>query len=103
MKTARAAARASRRAATTSRRRGSFEIVGHSDLGARGMNSALAIAGDTAYVGSRIDGKGIAIVDISDPAHPTVVGEIGAPDEGLSRDVVARAARARPIRTCSWC
>ena len=62
---------------------GSFEIVGHSDLGARGMSSALAIAGDTAYVGSRIDGKGIAIVDISDPAQPTVVGEIGAPDEGL--------------------
>jgi len=62
---------------------GSFELVGHSDLGARGMNSALAIAGDTAYVGSRIDGKGIAIVDISDPAQPTVVGEIGAPDEGL--------------------
>ncbi|MBV8757985.1 MAG: hypothetical protein JO257_11935 [Deltaproteobacteria bacterium] len=63
---------------------GSFEIVGHSDLGARGMNSALAIAGDTAYVGSRIDGKGIAIVDIHDPANPTVVGEIGAPDEGLT-------------------
>jgi hypothetical protein len=63
---------------------GAFELVGHSDLGARGMNSALAIAGDTAYVGSRIDGKGIAIVDISDPANPTVVGEIGAPDEGLS-------------------
>ena len=62
---------------------GSFEIVGHSDLGARGMNSALALSGDTAYVGSRIDGQGIAIVDIADPANPTVVGEIGAPDEGL--------------------
>jgi hypothetical protein len=61
---------------------GSFELVGHSDLGARGMNSALAIAGDTAYVGSRIDGKPIEIVDISDPANPTVVGELGAPLEG---------------------
>jgi len=54
----------------------SFQIVGHSDLGARGMNSALAIAGDIAYVGSRIDQKPIAIVDISTPAAPTVVGEI---------------------------
>ena len=36
----------------------SFELVGHSELGARGMNSALAVAGTTAYVGSRIDGAG---------------------------------------------
>ena len=43
---------------------GAFEVVGHSDLGARGMNSALAIAGDTAYVGSRTDNQPILIVDI---------------------------------------
>ncbi len=55
---------------------GSFEIVGHSDLGARGMSSALAVAGDVVYVGSRIDQAGIAIVDVSDPALPVVVGEI---------------------------
>lgn len=63
---------------------GSFELVGHSDLGARGMNSAIAIAGDTAYIGSRIDNQPVLIVDIADPANPTVVGEIGAPDEGLA-------------------
>jgi hypothetical protein len=62
---------------------GSFELVGHSDLGARGMNSAIAIAGDIAYVGSRIDGKPILIVDISNPEAPAVVGEIGTPLEGL--------------------
>ena len=62
---------------------GSFEIVGHSDLGARGMSSALAIAGDYAYVGSRIDHQPVLIVDIADPSHPEVVGEIGAPDEAL--------------------
>ena len=60
---------------------GSFEIVGHSDLGARGMNSALAVAGDTVYVGSRIDRQPVLIVDVADPAHPTVVGELGAPNE----------------------
>jgi hypothetical protein len=63
--------------------RGEFEIVGHSDLGARGMNAAIAIAGDHAYVGSRIDNKPVLIVDIKDPANPRVVGEIGAPVEGL--------------------
>lgn len=50
-----------------------FEIVGHADLGARGMSSALAIAGDTIYVGSRIDQKPILILDLATLA---VVGEI---------------------------
>ncbi|MGE0548409.1 MAG: LVIVD repeat-containing protein [Kofleriaceae bacterium] len=63
---------------------GTLELVGHSDLGARGMNSAIAVAGDVVYVGSRIDNRGIAIVDVSDPAHPTVVGEIGPPHEGIA-------------------
>jgi len=64
--------------------RATFEVVGHTDLGARGMNSALAIAGDIAYVGSRIDKKPVLIVDINDPANPHVVGEIAEPAEGLS-------------------
>jgi len=67
---------------------GNFELVGHSDLNARGMNSALAIAGDHAYVGSRTDGgthsgTGILIVDIADPTSPEVVGEFGPPDVAL--------------------
>jgi hypothetical protein len=74
---------------------GSFEIVGHADLGARGMNSALAVAGDTVYVGSRIEGRGVAIVDVADPARPTVVGEIGPPDEGLP-GMSSRELRAVP-------
>ncbi|HEY5946818.1 MAG TPA: hypothetical protein VIV40_15050 [Kofleriaceae bacterium] len=61
---------------------GSFEIVGHSELGYRGMNAAMAIAGDVAYIGSRIDNKPVLIVDIKDPANPRVVGEIRDP-EGL--------------------
>jgi hypothetical protein len=64
---------------------GSFEIVGHADLGARGMNSALAVfsSENTVYVGSRIDNQPVLIVDVSDPKAPSVVGQIGAPDEGL--------------------
>jgi hypothetical protein len=74
---------------------GSFEIIGHADLGARGMNSALAVAGDYVYVGSRIDEKPVLIVDVSDPAHPTVAGEIAAPDEGVS-GISSRELRAVP-------
>ncbi len=72
-----------------------FEVVGHTDLGARGMNAALAVAGDTVYVGSRIDQKPIAIVDVSDPAAPDVVGEIGAPEEALV-GMTSRELRAIP-------
>jgi hypothetical protein len=62
---------------------GHFEIVGHNDLGARGMNAAIALAGDVAYVGARNDSQPVLILDISDPADPRVVGELGPPDEGL--------------------
>ncbi|HYH27446.1 MAG TPA: hypothetical protein VEA19_01575 [Actinomycetota bacterium] len=79
-------ARAQKAAAT-----GSFELVGHSPLENRGMNAALAVHGNYAYVGSRTDGKpldnnltrgGIMIVNISNPATPTVVGEMSVPNEG---------------------
>ena len=52
---------------------GAFEVVAHADLGARGMNSALAVAGDTIYVGSRIDQKPILILDTATLA---IAGEI---------------------------
>lgn len=79
---------------------GSLALVGHSDLMGRGMNSALAIIGDHAYVGSRTDGvvheqAGVMIVDISDPSAPTVVGEIGYPDEAVL-GVSSRELRAVP-------
>src|SRR6185503_9217395 len=77
----------------------SVELVGHSDLGARGMNAALAVAGDHVYVGSRIDGSvpnaGVQIVDVKDPKAPTVVGSIGAPDEALL-GMSSRELRAIP-------
>ena len=65
---------------------GSFELVGHSPLLSRGMNAAIAIHGDYAYIGSRTDGShpdaGVLVVDISDPADPQVVHQIGPPREG---------------------
>ncbi|HTJ43536.1 MAG TPA: hypothetical protein VL463_15635 [Kofleriaceae bacterium] len=78
-----------------------FELVGHSDLDARGMNSALAVAGDFVYVGSRTDAPhphaGVLIVDAHDPAHPTIAGELGPPDEDLI-DMSSRELRADPDR-----
>lgn len=78
----------------------SLELVGHSDLMARGMNSALAVIGDYVYVGSRTDGvvhenAGVLIVDASDPTDPRVVGEIGAPDQALL-GMSSRELRAVP-------
>jgi len=67
---------------------GSLTLVGHEPLFDRGMNAGLAVWNDFAYVGSRTDGSrghphaGVLVVDIHDPAHPEIVGEIGPPDEG---------------------
>src|SRR5687767_1109468 len=66
---------------------GSFELIGHTPLLNRGMNAAPAVYGNYAYVGSRTDGShpdaGVLVVDISNPASPAVVHQIGPPEEGL--------------------
>jgi hypothetical protein len=89
-----------------------FELVGHNELSGieldgntvpRGMNAALAVFDHYVYVGNRTDGSstcgandprgpgtqncphphpGILIVDVADPASPTVVGELGSPYAG---------------------
>jgi hypothetical protein len=72
-----------------------FQVVGHNDLFARGMNAAPTIYGNYLYVGDRTDASGththpgVQIVDITDPANPTVVGVIGPPQE----DDVSQTAR----------
>jgi hypothetical protein len=60
---------------------GSITQVGHEPLMDRGMNAAIAVHGDYAYIGSRTDGGpsrpahgGIMVVDISDPSDPTLLG-----------------------------
>ena len=64
---------------------GRFGLVGHDPLKHRGMNAALAVYGDYAYVGSRTDGShvnaGVMVVDVSDPSSPEVVHEIGLPNQ----------------------
>ncbi|MCW2606994.1 MAG: hypothetical protein JWO60_1687 [Frankiales bacterium] len=61
-----------------------FRLLGSTDLGGRGLNSPLAVAGDCAYVGDRDftgtprKNAGVAIVDISKDDKPTQVGAIPA-------------------------
>jgi hypothetical protein len=81
-----------------------FVLVGESDLGGRGGHAAIALAGDVAYVGARIDAVAAAevgatadvlIVDLADPAAPAVVGALGPPEQGLA-GMSARELRALP-------
>ena len=67
---------------------GSLQQVGHEPLLNRGMNAALAIHGDYAYVGSRTDGSdnnarnaGVMIVDIDNPRRPRLVRQMLPPLE----------------------
>jgi hypothetical protein len=52
-----------------------FVEVGHEPLGGRGWNAGLALAYPCAYVGNRRVPQ-IAIVDVTDPAHPALVGAL---------------------------
>src|SRR5688572_13092051 len=78
-----------------------FELVGHNPLNMRGMNAALAIYDHYLYVGNRTDGApnhinpGVLILDIANPASPTIVGEIGPPNEG-NRAETSRELRVWP-------
>jgi hypothetical protein len=73
-------ARPSQRARAAHGERGSFRQLGHNPLRNRGMNAAIAIHEDYAYIGSRTDGGhgepfgGVMVVDISDPSEPELRG-----------------------------
>lgn len=83
-------ASATRRATAARGKRGAFRQVGHDALLNRGMNAAIAVHEDYAYIGSRTDGGhgqphgGIMVVDISRPSRPRLVGEAIDPHAGES-------------------
>jgi hypothetical protein len=78
-----------------------FQLVGHTDLGKRAMNSPLAVAGRCAYVGDRfystspnVPGRargGIAVVDVKDPRHPVQRSVIPPVAESTQRELRADA------------
>jgi hypothetical protein len=69
---------------------GSLKQVGHEPLLNRGMNAAIAVSGDYAYIGSRTDAHagmpmgGIMVVDVSKPSNPRLLGEPIDPKAGES-------------------
>ncbi|MBA3337269.1 MAG: hypothetical protein H0T49_06860, partial [Chloroflexia bacterium] len=63
-----------------------FAVIGTHDLGARGLNAGLALAGACAYVGSRGEGS-VAILDISDPAAPDIIGQIAPVAGSTTREL----------------
>ena len=73
----RAAAAPENSSAAGDRPQGSFKQVGHDPLRNRGMNAAIAVHKDYAYVGSRTDGGhvgqpqgGLMVVNIAQPSNP---------------------------------
>src|SRR6266700_6439 len=87
-----------------------FELVGHNPLYHRGMNAAAAIFGNYLYVGNRSDGSntcpdgstgcthphpGVLILNISHPAQPDIVGDIGPPFAG-NVGITTREVRVWP-------
>ena len=69
----------------------SFQLVGHTTLGNRGLNSPIAVAGSCVYVGDRRDGGGVAIVDVRNPAKPRQVGAIAPKKGSTQREIRADA------------
>ncbi|MBI3359828.1 MAG: hypothetical protein HY023_01825, partial [Chloroflexi bacterium] len=65
---------------TTIGRVENFVQVGHNDLKSRGWNAGLALNYPCAYIGNR--NPDIAIVDVSDPKNPSLVGELATPPNG---------------------
>jgi hypothetical protein len=61
-----------------------FTLVGHTNLGRRGVNSPIAVAGPCVYVGDRQDRNGVAVVDVRNPAKPKQVGVL-APTKGSTQ------------------
>ena len=85
--------------ATTPGTASNFTLVGHNSLFYRGVNAAPAIYGNYMYIGSRSDGthahSGVQIVDISNPAAPSDVGEIPLPAD-LTAGYTSRELRVWP-------
>ena len=68
-----------------------FQLVGHTNLGKRGMNSPIAVAGSCVYVGDRSARSGIAVVDVRNPAKPKQVGTIKPTAGATQREIRADA------------
>ncbi len=75
------------------------KLVGRNSLFNRGMNAAIAIDRNWAYVGSRTDGThtddGVLVLDIANPRNPVVVNRIDRPEQAR-RGQTSRELRIWP-------
>jgi hypothetical protein len=89
-----------------------MEAVGHNDLGGRGFNGDVFAHNGVAYVGHwgftdwatgntrfcpEEPNSGVAVLDVSDPADPTVVSHLQNPAGTSAEDVVAYTALSGPL------
>lgn len=71
-----------------------FRVVGHNALGGRDASGDVWVHGDFAYVGtwaSPCSGRGVKIIDVSDPTAPRVIGAAAARRGTSAEDMVVRA------------
>lgn len=71
-----------------------FEVVGHNALGARDANGDVWVHGDVAYVGTWANpctGRGVKMIDVSDPTAPRVIGAVAARRGTSAEDMVVRS------------
>ena len=71
-----------------------FALVGHLDLGSASSNADVWVHDDTAYVGTWVDpctGTGAKVIDVSDPAAPTLLGTVAGVPGTSTEDIVVRS------------
>jgi hypothetical protein len=71
-----------------------FEVVGHNALGARDSNGDVWVHGGFAYIGTwsgPCTGRGVKIIDVSDPSAPRVIGSAAARRGTSAEDMVVRS------------
>jgi hypothetical protein len=89
-----------------------IEVVGHNDLGRRGFNADVWAHDGFSYVGHwgftdwatgnarfcpEAPNNGIAVLDATDPANPTMVSRLQNPDGTSAEDVVVYTAEFGPL------
>ena len=89
-----------------------MEVVGHNDLGGRGFNADVWVHDGVAYVGHwgfadwatgnarfcpEQPDSGVAALDVSDPANPTVMSHLQNPPGTSAEDVVVYTAAFGPF------
>ena len=89
-----------------------MEVVAHHELGGRGFNADVWTHGGFAYVGHwgftdwatgndrfcpTPPNNGVAVIDATDPEHPTMVSRLQNPDGTSAEDVVVYTAESGPL------